>query len=118
MELGGSHEARAGRGLWIRRSQHRNAGGWGGAEVDHRPWTGVDTQPVSHLEWGQGHRQAATTLILREMCHLADISLFLIFVMKKATCNHSKENKISTTTAAVIAITSPPEPTPEIVGPE
>lgn len=90
----------------------------GGAEVDHRPWTGVDTQPVSHLEWGQGHRQAATTLILREMCHLADISLFLIFVMKKATCNHSKENKISTTTAAVIAITSPPEPTPEIVGPE
>lgn len=58
----------------------------------------------------EGHRWIATILILRELCHLPNISLLVTFVMKKVTCNSSKEKKTSPT-AATKLITSPPKPT-------
>ena len=69
--------------------------------------TGV--RPVNQWEWAQDPQQAVTSLSLREMDHLADISLFLAFVMKKATCNDSKENKTSKTTTGMEAPSGGPQ---------
>lgn len=73
---------------------------------------------MDQREWGQDPQQATISLSLREMDHMADISLFLIFVMKKATCNVSKENKTSKTATAMEVMASPPKTSPDIVGPE
>ena len=52
------------------------------------------------------------------MDHLADISLLLAFVMKKAACNNSKENKTLKTTTGIEVIASASKTSPDIVGPE
>lgn len=78
--------------------------------------TGV--RPVNQWEWAQDPQQAVTSLSLREMDHLADISLFVAFVMKKPACNDSKENKTSKTTTGMEVIALPPKTSPDIVGPE
>lgn len=40
------------------------------------------------------YRRIVIIFILRELCYLFNIFLFLIFVMKKVICNSSKEKKI------------------------
>ena len=93
-------------------------GGWGKRLTTDQEVGKTGARPVDKREWGQDSHQATISLSLREMDHLADISLFLIFVMKTFTCNISKENKTSKTATAIEVIALLPKTSPDIVDPE
>lgn len=88
-----------------------------GKEADHGPGGGKDRCPACGPTGGNGIPVGCHKPQSKEMDHLADISLLLAFVMKKAACTNSKENKtLKTTTGIVIA--SSPKTSPDTVGPE